>query len=586
MDAGTFAKQNARKYGLCPYFRLLVNSMEGIYQQLYYKIFGAGNYILIMHRTAISVFITKMIYMAVLCITAFPSYIGAEETVHFQLRWHHQFQFAGYYAAIEKGFYKEEDLNVILHEGKPDKTPVDQVLQGNCLYGEANSELLYERLQGKPLVALAVIFQHSPSVLLVRKSSGITHPQDLIGKTVMTMKDITDADFFAMFQNEGISLKGINIIQSSYNIDDLATGKVDAFNSYETNEPYYLTEKRIPYTMINPRNYGVDFYSDIIFTTEKEIRDHPERVKNFLKATLKGWEYALDDKNEEEIIALLKLKYHVKKSVPHLRYEARTMKKLILPQLVEIGHMNPGRWKHMADIFLNTGLVKNIDKLEGFIYEQENIEKYEKLKNQIIILVIILVFVIAVSTYIYSMNFQLKKEIKMRKSAEDTIREMAFYDPLTKLPNRSLIYDRMTQAIHRSARSKTKFAVCFIDLDNFKYINDTYGHHIGDICLIKIAERIRIKLRSTDSIGRLGGDEFVLILEDVNNKKDIEIIMEGILRSFHEYIQLDGKKLKVSASIGISIYPEDAGDVESLLQIADSAMYKVKNKSKDSYSFY
>lgn len=119
----------------------------------------------------------------ILCVAfLFPSFFVSAEKIHLQLRWHHQFQFAGYYAALEKEYYRQAGLEVILHDGIPGKFSVSEVVQGHAQYGVANSELLLERLRCAPLVALATISQHSPSVLLVRKDSGINSPDDLIGK--------------------------------------------------------------------------------------------------------------------------------------------------------------------------------------------------------------------------------------------------------------------------------------------------------------------------------------------------------------------------------------------------------------------
>ncbi len=173
----------------------------------------------------------------------FPSVSSANESIHLQLRWHHQFQFAGYYAALEKGYYKNAGLDVIIHNGTPEKMPVKEVLRGHAQYGVANSELLLERLRGAPLVALAAIFQHSPSVLLARKDAEILSPDDLIGKKVMMIGRSVDADFIAMFSNENLDIKDIHIIPSSFQIQDLIDGKVDAFNSYISNEPYYSATK-------------------------------------------------------------------------------------------------------------------------------------------------------------------------------------------------------------------------------------------------------------------------------------------------------------------------------------------------------
>lgn len=289
------------------------------------------------------------------------------QVVDLQLRWHHQFQFAGYYAALEKGYYREEGLDVRLHAGDPQHQPVSEVLAGRAQYAEGNSEVLYRRLQGKPLVALAAIFQHSPSVLLTLASSNLGSVHDLIGKKIMLMNMTEDADFISMFLSEGITLSQLDIVPSSYRLEDLVSGKVAAFNSYLTNEPYFLQQHNIPYKVIDPGSYRIDFYSDILFTSEDELRDHPERVAAMRRATLKGWRYAMD--HPDEIIDLLIERYHVDKTRDHLQFEAAEMRKLIFPDLIEIGHMNPGRWQHMADTFVDAGLVKAGYSLDGFIYD-------------------------------------------------------------------------------------------------------------------------------------------------------------------------------------------------------------------------
>ena len=315
-----------------------------------------------------SAFIQGVIFVALLSLhPAFAESLEEKDVVTLQLRWHHQFQFAGYYAALEKGFYKDEGLNVRIQQGDQNNRPVDNVLSGVAQYAEGNSEVLYQRLKGKPLVALAAIFQHSPSVLLTLKSSGIRSVHDLIGKSVMLANNHEDADFLTMMLNEGISPSQINILPSSYNFNDLITGKVDAFNSYMTNEPYLLKKRNIEYNVIDPINYSVDFYSDIFFTSDLELRDHPERVEAMRRATLRGWRYAMD--YPEEIIEIIKTKYLVKKSREHLRFEADEMRKLIIPDLIQIGHMNPERWQHMANIFIKSGLVSDDENLEGFIYD-------------------------------------------------------------------------------------------------------------------------------------------------------------------------------------------------------------------------
>jgi len=306
----------------------------------------------------VSLFSTRPVFSA-------PS--SKENIINMQLRWHHQFQFAGYYAALEKGFYAEEGLNVNIIKGDPSHQPVAEVLSGRVQYAEGNSEVLYQRLMGKPLIALAAIFQHSPSVLIALKISGINSVHSLVGKKVMLATKQEDSDFLTMMINEGISPDQVNIIRSSYDLNDLINGNVDAFNSYSTNEPYILDKLGLEYNIINPISYRVDFYSDILFTSENELKNHPKRVAAMLRATLKGWRYAMD--NSEEIIDLLINKYKVNKTREHLRFEADEMRKLILPNLIQIGHMNQDRWQHMANSFVTAKLIPNKENLDGFIYD-------------------------------------------------------------------------------------------------------------------------------------------------------------------------------------------------------------------------
>ncbi len=212
--------------------------------------------------------------VALLCLLLATGFVqGRElEPVRMQLRWMHQFQFAGYYAAVEQGYYADAGFDVTLVEGAPNRQPVTEVLAGRADFAEANSELLFARLQGEPLVALAVIFQHSPSVLLTLAESGIETPMDLVGKKMMVAGGHADVDFMAMLHSAEVPVDQVELLPSSYQIEDLLTGKTDAFNSYLTNEPFYLEERGVDYRVINPRDYDEDFFSDILFTREAELK--------------------------------------------------------------------------------------------------------------------------------------------------------------------------------------------------------------------------------------------------------------------------------------------------------------------------
>jgi ABC-type nitrate/sulfonate/bicarbonate transport system substrate-binding protein len=368
----------------------------------------------------VSPFRVVVFLLAVLCpltSAALAAYGHDELTeIDVQLRWKHQFQFAGYYAAVEQGYYRDAGLDVRLHEGAPGRDPVDEVLAGRAQYGESNSEVLYERLRGKPLVALAAIFQHSPSVLLARAGSGIRTPHDLVGKKVMLMDGRHDADFHAMFLREGIRPESMTILPASYEIGDIVAGKVDAVNSYLTNEPYFLQQQGVGYVVINPSHYGVDYYSDVLFTTEQEVRRHPERVAAFRAATLRGWRYAMD--NPGAVIDLLIDKYQVAKSREHLEFEARAMRSLILPDLVDIGHMNPGRWQSMADAFKAVGMVDQNASLDGFVYDPHPHIWEARIRKIVVFLGSIIGAILLALLGMYGVQKRLKKEISLRKEVE------------------------------------------------------------------------------------------------------------------------------------------------------------------------
>ena len=173
-----------------------------------------------------------------------------------------------------------------------------------------------------------------------------------------------------------------------------------------------------------------------------------------------------------------------------------------------------------------------------------------------------------------------------RKRSEETIRHQAYHDALTKLPNRVLFRDRMTQALAHARRRKEMAAMLFLDLDRFKIINDTLGHAVGDKLLQGVAHRLRECLRKEDTVARLGGDEFMLLLGGVNQVEDAARIAEKVLNAIRPPFQIDSHELYINTSIGISLYPHDGEDAETLVKNADIALYRAKEKGRDTYQFY
>ena len=169
---------------------------------------------------------------------------------------------------------------------------------------------------------------------------------------------------------------------------------------------------------------------------------------------------------------------------------------------------------------------------------------------------------------------------------KETLAYQAHYDTLTKLPNRVLFQDRLTQAIAKAKRNNTKFALLFVDLDNFKDINDTYGHESGDAVLIEVARRLKNCVRESDTVSRLSGDEFLIILEDFDSKESISTIAKLLVDALQVPIAFQDKELVVTCSIGISIYPDDSQEQDTLIKYADRAMYNAKKIGKNNFKFY
>ncbi|MDI1267732.1 MAG: ABC transporter substrate-binding protein [Polaromonas sp.] len=269
----------------------------------------------------------------------------APERVTLQLKWLHQFQFAGYYAALAKGFYRDEGLDVTIREGGADRPVIATVLKGDAHYGIGDSDLLIDRINGQPLVALAAIFQHSPYVLMSRADRQIRVPSDLVGARVMLSDGQGSIQLRAVLKREGIDPQRVNILPQTWKLEDLIEGRVDAMSAYATVEPALLRARGVAPAIMRSLDYGVDFYGDILFTTEAQAAKAPERTAAFLRATRKGWEYAFN--HEQEIADLITGMKGVRQrglTRAALLGEAMQMRPLVLPDLVEIGHSTPAGW--------------------------------------------------------------------------------------------------------------------------------------------------------------------------------------------------------------------------------------------------
>ena len=283
--------------------------------------------------------------------------------------WLDQFEFAGFYAAKEKGFYKDVGLDVEIKKYNQNIDLTDTVLEGHADFGINSSSLIIDKINGKDIILLGTIFQSSPLILISLKDSEINSLKDMLDKKIMLANNQKDfAIFRSMFKNQDIDSNYLTFIPHTFKIDDLIDKKADVMSAYSTNELFLLKEKGYITKIFNPKDYGFDFYDDLIFTSKEFANNNPKLVKDFYSASIKGFEYSFN--NIEEIAKLIYEKYNPQnKSLDSLIYEANEMKKLIYDKDGKIGTITKDRMNLIINSYKIMGLIKNPTNLDDIIYK-------------------------------------------------------------------------------------------------------------------------------------------------------------------------------------------------------------------------
>lgn len=510
----------------------------------------------------------RHIFLLLLGTLFLPSSVSSKplEEVTLQLRWLHQFQFAGYYMALNKGYYRNVGLSVrILQVDDSHPHPVDEVISGRAQYGIGNSGLINERQNGRPVVVLAALFQSSPNVWIMRKDSNVSTLADLATKRLMMTKNIENAELMALFYKEGVDLNKLNIIENTFNTDDLIDKKVDALNGYSSNEPYYLQKKGIPYTIIDPRKHDINFYSDCLFTCDTELTNHPQRVKAFREASLQGWAYALA--HPEETIDVILRDYSQAKTREHLRFEAAAIRHLVEPDFIEIGHMNPDRWEKIAEIYHTLGFASSSTIPKGFLYDPTTPEDNTWFYYALLAALILTIIIAIIAGYVYRLNC--------------IIKEQSIRDPLTGVYNRRYLDETFPRELARAKRDLSELSIVMLDLDHFKVVNDTYGHSTGDQVLKNIATSLVNSIRQNDFIARFGGEEFIIVMPGMPPQQAFER-MEACRKVIETTVTLyKNKKISMTISGGIASCVTYHETQDELIKMADDALYESKKNGRN-----
>jgi diguanylate cyclase (GGDEF)-like protein len=534
-------------------------------------------------RNALAVVMSAIVLLAVTPNAGAANTSSGDATpIRLQLKWRHQFQFAGFYTALEKGYYRDAGFAVTIIPATPGTDPVETVLKGGADFGVASSELVLRYAKGDPVVVLASIFQHSPLALFVRRDAGIESVRDLAGHKVALAP--WETEIFAYLQREQVPVDRLQLVQHDYSVDTLMQGRVDALAGYETDESYYLQQSGGQYRQFTPRASGVDFYGDTLFTTRAMVTAHPEWVEAFRAASLRGWEYALA--HQEEIAALVHAKYAPDLPVEKLRFEAERMMPLVRSDLVELGHTHVGRWQHIFDVYRELGLVPGGTDLDTreLIYRPPQPSDLRWLLWVLAVGAVVLAVVVWIARRFYRVNWRLRQQLEENQRLQDELRTLTITDPLTGLHNRRHFDIACAAEWQRARRDRSPLAVLFIDVDYFKPYNDYHGHRAGDECLAAVGKAVGQSLqRPADLAARYGGDEFVVLLPDTDTEGALDVGGRVLAAVAALDIPHGTSPFgRVTTTIGLAqLVPGPNHTSEELLERADRALYAAKQAGRN-----
>lgn len=522
-----------------------------------------------------------------------PCAAFALDEVTLQLKWRHQFQFAGYYAALEQGYYRDAGMDVRLLEASSQTDVVEEVASGRAEFGVGMSDLLLARRR-TPVVALAVIFQHSPLILLA-DASKVGNLHELAGQPVAVERH--SEELFAYLRSEMLPPEKLRIQPHSLSVRDLAEGRVAAMSAYSTTETYQLRGLGIQTIEFSPRAGGVDFYGDNLFTVEEQVRKHPERVRAFRAASLRGWEYAM--RHPDEVIELILRKYNTQKvDRAFLEFEARRTKQLLQAELVEVGHMNPGRWQHIAQTYASLSMRSEGALPDGFLYvdQQERMPAWV-LPGGVVALSLLALFAWLARRNVVlarrlrceigaheEVNRQLSEKLSEIQALEDQLREQALRDPMTRLHNRRYFDETLPRELARASREGYPLSLILIDLDHFKLINDSFGHPAGDEVICALAEILRAGARERDIVCRYGGEEFIVALPQMSLENAVRHADEWRVAMENTSIQHGVLTMCTTFSAGVAAFPDHGCQLEKLIEFADTALYDSKQNGRNRVS--
>lgn len=511
------------------------------------------------------------------------------QKVRVQLKWTHQFQFAGWYAAIEQGYFKDAGLEVELIEGGPLIDPTAVVVAGQAEFGIGSSSLLIDFNKGRPIVAVAAILQHSPFVVLARLGPDLRSVRDLEGKTLMG--EAHSDELIAYLTMAGVDLARVRVTQHSGTALSLkATGadRVDAMTAYMSTEPFEATRHNIPYQIFNPRDLNINFYGDTLFTSRTLAEQQPQTVSALRDALIAGWRYALA--HQAEVVELILQKYQPNLDRTDLNFEAQATYNLFQTDVVDIGYMSRERWQHIGQIYAATGMMPKDFSVDGFMFLAEK-DLPVWASRALVWGSLAMLCSGVLAAYIASLNRRLSVSLKnlgaqaqQLAEANNELARLSVTDPLTGLFNRRYFDDTLASEWHRAGRSASALSMLMVDIDHFKAYNDTLGHPAGDVCLKKVADVLQCHTQCGGQFAaRIGGEEFAVVAFGLDAAQ-VALLAQRIVQAMADmHLPHPASPLGyVTVSMGASTCtPCSEHGHEQLIHQADAALYRAKQEGRN-----
>jgi diguanylate cyclase (GGDEF)-like protein len=489
------------------------------------------------------------------------------EDVTIHLKWYHKFQFAGYYAAIQQGYFREEGYQVKLVEGGPHSNHLHHLINNSSQYAVLGSEALSSIAVGSPIVILASIFQHAPEVLITLKSNQVKNITDLKGKALMLADASISGQIEAMLSKNGLLPGSYQKHNYNGNIEKLADGSIFAMYGYISNEPYQLHQLGLEVDIFSPQDYGIDFYGDNLATTQTELEKNPKRVAAIRKAVIRGWNYAIEHPESIiDYILSLKSKNPLPYNRDHQRYEAQETIKLIDTNNFPIGHSSPVRWVAMLDTF------NEVTEGQAVLSEHSIYNEFHRDTTWIrnLLLASLIGVIIIFALYYWNRTLRIRLD-----QAVVNLNEVAFEDSLTGMQNRSA----MVLHIERCRENhKENMYIAIIDILGLQKINRLKGFKSADNMINNVATTITSSMFKNSKSYSLYGGKFAIIAHAQRQEEFTQKIntLMAHISNLNEDIKLNSGAIKLDFSL----------DNSSLTTRAEMALQHSKNLKSPYLTFF